>query len=108
MELTRGGRILGWQARHRSSLLSRPTGRGPPLTNRGYRPRGLRDVVRHRWVVLVLLQAAALVRAGSAREISIPFIATLTGGHAIWLAYGIGIPNLPLIVTDSVGLAAAW
>jgi hypothetical protein len=30
-----------------------------------------------------LLQAAALVRAGSAREISIPFIAILTGGHAI-------------------------
>jgi uncharacterized protein with PQ loop repeat len=51
-----------------------------------------------------LLQAAALVRAGSAREISIPFIAILTGGHAIWLAYGIGIANLPLIVTDSVGL----
>ena len=50
-----------------------------------------------------LLQAAALVRAGSAREISIPFIAILTGGHAIWLAYGIGIPNVPLIVTDSVG-----
>jgi uncharacterized protein with PQ loop repeat len=44
------------------------------------------------------------VRAGSAREISIPFIAILTGGHAIWLAYGIGIANLPLIVTDSVGL----
>jgi uncharacterized protein with PQ loop repeat len=51
-----------------------------------------------------LLQAAALVRAGSAREISIPFIAILTGGHAIWVAYGIGIPNVPLIVTDSVGL----
>ena len=44
------------------------------------------------------------MRAGSAREISIPFIAILTGGHAIWLAYGIGIANLPLIVTDSVGL----
>jgi hypothetical protein len=28
----------------------------------------------------------------------------LTGGHAISLAYGIGIPNVPLIVTDSVGL----
>ena len=51
-----------------------------------------------------LLQAGALVRAGSAREISIPFIAILTGGHAIWLAYGIGIGNLPLIGTDSVGL----
>jgi len=51
-----------------------------------------------------LFQAGALVRAGSAREISIPFIAILTGGHAIWLAYGIGIGNLPLIVTDSVGL----
>jgi uncharacterized protein with PQ loop repeat len=51
-----------------------------------------------------LLQAAALVRAGSAREVSIPFIAISTGGPAIWLAYGIGIANLPLIVTDSVGL----
>ena len=51
-----------------------------------------------------LLQAAALVRAGSAREISIPFIAILTGGHAIWLADGIGIANVPLIMTDSVGL----
>jgi uncharacterized protein with PQ loop repeat len=51
-----------------------------------------------------LLQAAALVRTGSAREISIPFIAILTGGHAIWLAYGVGIMNLPLIVTDSIGL----
>jgi uncharacterized protein with PQ loop repeat len=39
-----------------------------------------------------LLQAAALVRAGPALDISIPFIAILTGGHAIWLAYGIGIP----------------
>ena len=51
-----------------------------------------------------LFQAAALLRAGSAREISIAFLAILTGGHAIWLAYGIGIGNLPLIVTDSVGL----
>jgi len=51
-----------------------------------------------------LFQAGALVRAGSAREISIPFIAILAGGHAIWLAYGIGIGNLALIVTDSVGL----
>ena len=51
-----------------------------------------------------LFQAGALVRADSAREISIPVIAILTGGHAIWLAYGIGIGNLPLIVTDSVGL----
>ena len=50
-------------------------------------------------------------RAGSAREISIPFIAILTGGHAIWLAYGIEIATLPLVVTDSVGLCGglvAW
>jgi hypothetical protein len=31
-------------------------------------------------------------------------MAILTGGHAIWLAYGIGIANLPLVATDSVGL----
>jgi len=48
---------------------------------------------------------SSLLQARSAQEISIPFIAILTGGHAIWLAYGIGIANLPLIVTDSVGLS---
>ena len=42
------------------------------------------------------------MRAGSAREISIPFIAILTGGHGSWLAYFIGIANLPLIMTDSL------
>jgi uncharacterized protein with PQ loop repeat len=51
-----------------------------------------------------LLQARALMRAGSAREVSIPFIAILTGGHAIWLAYGIEIASWPLILTDAVGL----
>jgi hypothetical protein len=57
-----------------------------------------------------LLQAAALVRAGSAGDLD-PFIAIVTGGHAIWLVYGIGIANLPLIATDSVGLCCglvAW
>ena len=29
----------------------------------------------------------------------------LTRGHAIWLAYGIVIANLPIIATDSVGLS---
>lgn len=51
-----------------------------------------------------LLQARALMRAGSAREISIPFLTTLAAGHAVWLVYGIAIGSWPLIVTDTVGL----
>jgi hypothetical protein len=62
------------------------------------------NVVGHRWALLVALQAAARVRADSARETSIPVIAISTSANAIWRAYGITIANLPLIVTDSVGL----
>ena len=35
------------------------------------------------------------------------FLASYTGGYAIWLAYGLSIGSLPLIVVDTVGLLCA-
>jgi hypothetical protein len=64
----------------------------------------LRDVVRHRWVLLVASPGSRSCARGRGAGDLDPVHAILTGGHAIWLAYGIGIANLPLIVTDSVGL----
>ncbi len=44
---------------------------------------------------------------GAACEISIPIrLITLTG-YGIWLAYGLAIGDVPLIVVDFVGLAGA-
>ena len=55
----------------------------------------------------LFLQARRLVRLGAACEISIPIrLITLTG-YGIWLAYGIAIGDVPLIVVDLVGLAGA-
>jgi hypothetical protein len=34
-------------------------------------------------------------------------LASYTGGYAIWLAYGLSIGSLPLIVVDTVGLLCA-
>jgi MtN3 and saliva related transmembrane protein len=55
----------------------------------------------------LLLQARRLRRLGTACEISIPVrLVTLTG-YAVWLAYGIAIRDLPLIVVDLAGLGGA-
>ena len=51
-----------------------------------------------------LLQTRAMLHAGSAREISIPFLALLAAGHGVWLAYGLTIRSGPLVTTDSIGL----
>ena len=55
----------------------------------------------------LLVQARRLRRLGSACEISIPVrLVTLTG-YAVWLAYGIAIRDLPLVLVDAAGLAGA-
>jgi uncharacterized protein with PQ loop repeat len=57
--------------------------------------------------VSLLLQARRLRRLGTACEISIPIrLASLTG-YVVWLAYGIVIRDVPLIVVDLAGLAGA-
>jgi MtN3 and saliva related transmembrane protein len=54
-----------------------------------------------------LLEAARLLRSGSADEISLAFLGVLLGGYLVWLLYGISGGDDALIITDAVGLAAS-
>jgi MtN3 and saliva related transmembrane protein len=55
----------------------------------------------------LLLQARRLRRLGTACEISIPIRLVSLTGYAIWLAYGVVIRDVPLVVVDLAGLAGA-
>ncbi|WP_412067092.1 SemiSWEET family sugar transporter [Rubrivirga sp. IMCC43871] len=44
-------------------------------------------------------------RSGSSADLSIGMYALLTVGAALWLAYGLAIRDLPVIVTNFVTLA---
>ena len=55
----------------------------------------------------LLLQARRLARIGSACEVSIPVRLLALAGYAIWLAYGVAIGDVPLIVVDLAGVAGA-
>jgi len=57
--------------------------------------------------VSLLLQARRLRRLGTACEISIPIRLVSLTGYVVWLAYGIVIGDVPLIVVDLAGLAGA-
>jgi len=54
-----------------------------------------------------LLQTRQMLARRSSREVSAGFLASYTGGYAIWLAYGLATGSLPLIVVDTVGLLCA-
>jgi len=43
----------------------------------------------------------------SSDDVSARFLASYTGGYAIWLAYGLSTGSLPLMVVDAVGLLCA-
>ena len=51
-----------------------------------------------------VFQLARMHRTSSARDLSLSFLAVISGGYAIWLLYGISIGSLPLIVCDAIGL----
>jgi uncharacterized protein with PQ loop repeat len=51
-----------------------------------------------------LLQTRQMLARRSSGEVSARFLASYTGGYAIWLAYGLSTGSLPLIVVDTVGL----
>jgi uncharacterized protein with PQ loop repeat len=53
-----------------------------------------------------LLQARQMRRRGSSCDVSARFFATYAGGYAIWLAYGLSIGSMPLILVDAAGLAS--
>jgi MtN3 and saliva related transmembrane protein len=55
----------------------------------------------------LLLQARRLARIGSACEVSIPIRLLALAGYAVWLAYGVAIGDLPLILVDLAGVAGA-
>ena len=54
-----------------------------------------------------LLQTRQMLARRSSRDVSAGFLASYTGGYAIWLAYGLSIGSLPLIVVDTVGVLCA-
>jgi len=51
-----------------------------------------------------LLQPRQMLARGSSRDVSAGFLASYSGGYAIWLAYGLSTGSIPLIVVDTVGL----
>ena len=55
----------------------------------------------------LLLQARRLSRLGSACEVSIPVRVLALAGYAVWLAYGVAIGDLPLILVDLAGVVGA-
>jgi uncharacterized protein with PQ loop repeat len=54
-----------------------------------------------------LLQTRQMLARRSSGAVSLGFLASYAGGYAIWLAYGLSIGSIPLIVVDTVGLLCA-
>ena len=52
----------------------------------------------------VLLQARRMHVRGTSGDVSARFFAVYVGGFAIWLLYGLGIGDVPIIVVHAVGL----
>jgi uncharacterized protein with PQ loop repeat len=52
----------------------------------------------------VLLQARRMHVRGTSGDVSVRFFAVYVGGFAVWLLYGIGIADVPIIVVHAVGL----
>ena len=52
----------------------------------------------------VLLQARRMRARGTSGDVSARFFAVYVGGFAIWLLYGLGIGDAPIILVHAVGL----
>ena len=52
----------------------------------------------------VLLQARRMHVRGTSGDVSARFFAVYVGGFAVWLLYGMGIGDVPIIVVHAVGL----
>lgn len=50
-----------------------------------------------------LAQLRRLRRLGSARDVSLLYLSIVGGGYLLWLAYGIVLDNIPLVLVDAVG-----
>jgi uncharacterized protein with PQ loop repeat len=54
-----------------------------------------------------LLQARQLLATRRSCDVSARFFAVYAGGYAVWLAYGVSIASVPLIVVDAIGVVCA-
>lgn len=52
----------------------------------------------------ILLQARQMRRRHCSADVSLPYLGTYLGGYALFLAYGLAISSLTLILSDGVGL----
>jgi MtN3 and saliva related transmembrane protein len=52
----------------------------------------------------VLLQARRMHVRGTSGDVSARFFAVYVGGFAVWLLYGLGIGDVPIILVHAVGL----
>jgi MtN3 and saliva related transmembrane protein len=52
----------------------------------------------------VLLQARRMLVRGTSGDVSARFFAVYVGGFAVWLLYGLGVGDVPIIVVHAVGL----
>lgn len=63
-------------------------------------------VVAATWGVIMalspLLQIRRILRLRSSRDVSIGYLVVLVIGFALWLAYGVAIRNLALMVPNTV------
>jgi uncharacterized protein with PQ loop repeat len=55
----------------------------------------------------LLGQTRALLRVGTACEVSLLFLGISTAGYLTWLAYGMALSNLALVIVDLVGVIGA-
>ena len=54
-----------------------------------------------------LFQTRQLLETRRSCEVSARFFAVYAGGYAIWLAYGVSIGSMPLIIVDAIGVVCA-
>ena len=52
-----------------------------------------------------LLQLRRVVARGSSADVSVPYLGVLLVGFVLWLAYGIALQNIALIVSNGVAIA---
>lgn len=53
-----------------------------------------------------LAQGARILVTGSARDVSLVWLALYALGSAVWISYGATIASLPLIISQSIALAS--
>ncbi len=54
--------------------------------------------------LMSLLQARQMLARRTSSGVSARFLASYAGGYTIWLAYGISVRSISLIIVDAIGL----